>query len=104
MHRFDLWRISGKNHAFATRKLSIVYSLLKRDFVLRTSSKSQNQPLISTSLAPGQNRTDTNSLEGYGSTIELQAHERNFRRFPSFFPTKMLKLRLIPLIAIKPIS
>jgi hypothetical protein len=24
--------------------------------------------------APDQNRTDTNSLEGYGSTIELQAH------------------------------
>ena len=23
--------------------------------------------------APDQNRTDTNSLEGYGSTIELQA-------------------------------
>ncbi len=24
--------------------------------------------------APDQNRTDTSSLEGYGSTIELQAH------------------------------
>ena len=28
---------------------------------------------IITFLAPDQNRTDTNSLEGYGSTIELQA-------------------------------
>ena len=25
--------------------------------------------------APDQNRTDTSSLEGYGSTIELQAHK-----------------------------
>lgn len=25
-------------------------------------------------VAPDQNRTDTSSLEGYGSTIELQAH------------------------------
>lgn len=24
-------------------------------------------------IAPDQNRTDTSSLEGYGSTIELQA-------------------------------
>jgi hypothetical protein len=27
--------------------------------------------------APDQNRTDTSSLEGYGSTIELQAHEKS---------------------------
>lgn len=26
--------------------------------------------------APDQNRTDTRSLEGYCSTIELQAHEK----------------------------
>lgn len=25
-------------------------------------------------IAPGQNRTDARSLEGYSSTIELQAH------------------------------
>lgn len=28
--------------------------------------------------APDQNRTDTSSLEGYGSTIELQAQYRQY--------------------------
>ena len=66
MHRFDLWRISGKNHAFATRKLSIVYSLLKRDFVLRTSSKSQNQPLISISFTKAASGDQAKALcEGF---------------------------------------
>lgn len=30
---------------------------------------------VYTELAPSQNRTDTRSLEGYCSTIELQARE-----------------------------
>ena len=28
---------------------------------------------------PGQNRTDASSLEGYGSTIELQAQSRDVK-------------------------
>ena len=38
--------------------------------------------------APDQNRTDTSSLEGYGSTIELQAHKKSdtiFNKWPIFF-------------------
>ncbi len=37
--------------------------------------------------APDQNRTDTNSLEGYCSTIELQAHKTAhiMRKAPFFF-------------------
>ncbi len=30
--------------------------------------------MTSNTIAPDQNRTDTHSLEGYCSTIELQAH------------------------------
>ncbi len=30
--------------------------------------------MLEISIAPDQNRTDTRSLEGYCSTIELQAH------------------------------
>ena len=39
-------------------------------------------------VAPDQNRTDTGSLEGYCSTIELQAqtHESHFYLNRPFFP------------------
>lgn len=32
--------------------------------------------------APDQNRTDTSSLEGYGSTIELQAQRKSHAVLP----------------------
>lgn len=38
--------------------------------------------------APDQNRTDTRSLEGYCSTIELQAHKNEH-----FYPEKRFKAR-----------
>ena len=41
--------------------------------------------------APDQNRTDTSSLEGYGSTIELQAHQKLqlFYQITLFFPRNL---------------
>ena len=44
------------------------------------------------SEAPDQNRTDTSSLEGYGSTIELQAHKKadtSFNKRRYFFQGKL---------------
>lgn len=40
---------------------------------------------VCTNGAPDQNRTDTRSLEGYCSTIELQAHQDNHYPFSVLF-------------------
>jgi hypothetical protein len=44
--------------------------MLKEDFGLGINGVNKKRK-----LAPDQNRTDTSSLEGYGSTIELQAQK-----------------------------
>ncbi len=62
-------------------------SFLKKDFSLGLFFLW----LIQTEKAPGQNRTDANSLEGYRSTIELQArYDYSFTRFSIFSPREKL--------------